>query len=62
MARWPVWQCPPLVPGTGAPASPLIFNNGGEILITILSELILCAIAHEGRRKEKPDASEAHLR
>lgn len=53
LARWPVWQCPPLDLGTGALASPLLFNNGGEILITILSELILCAITHEGRRRGK---------
>lgn len=45
--------------GTDALASPLFFNNGGEILITILSDLILCAITHEGRRREKHNASEA---
>lgn len=39
--------------------SPLLFNNGGEILITVLSELILCAGGKEKRKTEKPISNEA---
>lgn len=40
----------------------LLLNNGGETLITILPELILCTVTHKGRRRGEKKKSPMRLR